>query len=187
MNLRVTAFTLLASMVALSACNQSGAQVPSVKREQSKKAIEAAQSLSFTDNAEIDNIKKRIENTSKPGQLGFIILLNSAGQPILYEGVVGKVTSGSKRLTPPTDIVRRSAKMDTDAFLAVPAPSDEGTYGSSGEYIFYWNTDGVYRQWNGSYLYSDQPLRLSVEPLVVNVAPVEQPVSVVPAPLPPKK
>jgi hypothetical protein len=49
------------------------------------------------------------------------------------------------------------------------APSDEGTYGSSNPYIFYWNIDGVYRQWSGHYLYSTQPMRLTIQPLVVNI------------------
>jgi hypothetical protein len=50
------------------------------------------------------------------------------------------------------------------------APSDEGTYGSSNPYIFYWTVNGEYRQWSGAYLYSDKPIRLRVEPLVVNVS-----------------
>jgi hypothetical protein len=130
------------------------------KTQQSKAAAAAAASIQFTDNAEIDNIKRRIELTAKPGLLGFIVLLNEAGQPIMYEGVVGKITSGGKRLTPPDrsygDKIRAAA-------------SDEGTWGSSAAYIFYWNTTGEYRQWSGQYLYSDKPLRLRVEPLVVSV------------------
>jgi hypothetical protein len=48
------------------------------------------------------------------------------------------------------------------------APSDEGTFGQSGEYIFYFTQNGEYRQWNGKYLYSDQPFRLSVQPLIIS-------------------
>jgi len=71
------------------------------KNQQAEKAAAAAQSIKFDENAEIDNIKKRLELTADPGKYGFILLLNQAGQPILYEGVKGKVTSGGKRLTPP--------------------------------------------------------------------------------------
>lgn len=146
----------------------------SVKNMQADKARQAAQSLRFTENAEIDNIKHRLELTANPGMLGFILLLNQAGQPILYEGVKGKVTSGTKRLTATTE-VRCVPSYNSDGVRngcnhhAVPSPSDEGTYGSSSEYIFYWNTDGVYRQWTGAYLYSDQPIRTRVEPLVIAV------------------
>ncbi len=140
----------------------SGCQDTENKFEQAKLAQQAANSITFTENSEIANVKRRIELTSKPGILGFIILMNEAGQPILYEGVVGKVTSGGKRLTQPDRL--------TAGEKVMAAPSDEGTWGSSGEYIFYWNTEGAYRQWAGKYLYSDRPMRLRIEPLVVTVA-----------------
>lgn len=152
-------------LMGVDSCSSGVAQTP-VKNEQAKKAEAAANSLSFTDNAEIDNIKSRLELTANPGLLGFIMLLNETGQPILYEGVKGKLTSGSKRLTKPYQRV----KWDCGQYSCdkeVPAPSDEGTYGSSGEYIFYYNTTGQYRQWNGKYLYSDKPFRLRIEPIVI--------------------
>ena len=43
----------------------------------------------------------------------------------------------------------------------LPSPSDEGTYGHSGEYVFFWTPAGQYIQWNGKYLYSDKPFRLT--------------------------
>jgi hypothetical protein len=139
-----------------------------VKTTQADLAKQAANSIQFTDNAEIANIRDRIELTSKPGLLGYVILLNESGQPILYEGVKGKITSGGKRLTNPVQKYRMDLGQAYGETLNV-APSDEGTWGGSGEYVFYWNTDGVYRQWNGKYLYSTQPFRLSVQPLVVNI------------------
>lgn len=135
----------------------------SERYRQSRAAQEAANSIVFQGNAEIDNIKWRLELTSKPGIVGYIMLLNDAGQPILYETVVGKVTSGSKRLTP---IDRRDCS-DANCWSRA-APSDEGTYGSSNPYIFYRTAEGAYRQWSGQYLYSDKPFRLRVEPLVIS-------------------
>ena len=144
---------------------------PQNKMTQAALAQQAAESIQFNDNAEINNIKRRIELTSKPGQIGYIVLLNAAGQPILYESVVGKVTSGTKRLTPPdrTQQISTYGQNGGQHSVVRQAPSDEGTFGSSSEYIFYWNADGTYRQWSGSYLYSDQPIRLRVEPLVINI------------------
>jgi hypothetical protein len=136
------------------------------KTTQAERAQQAADSITFTENAEIENIKWRLQLTSSPGKLGFIVLFNQAGQPILYEGVHGKVTSGSKRLTPPVQLWPTPG--GGIAGLG-PAPSDEGTWGSSAEYIFYKNTEGVYRQWSGMYLYSDQPIRLRVEPVIVTM------------------
>jgi hypothetical protein len=82
------------------------------------------------------------------------------GQPIAYETIKGKITSSGKRLTKPHGIVNNS--------VVTPAPSDEGTWGSSDNYIFYWTTNGAYRQWSGLYLYSDQPIRLSQPTLIVS-------------------
>jgi hypothetical protein len=137
-------------------------QPKSVKNVESDKARAAAESLRFTENAEIENIKRRLQLTADPGKFGFIVLMNEAGQPVLYEGVKGKVTSGGKRLTRVDEYVCYEGACRTRQ-----AASDEGTFGHSGEYVFYWNIDGVYRQWNGKYIYSDQPIRLRVDPLVI--------------------
>jgi hypothetical protein len=143
---------------------------PTARDIQAQKAAEAANTISFTENAEIDNIKKRLELTSNPGLTGFVLLMNEAGQPILYTGVTGKITSGSKRLTSPERL--QSCDGGTDIRDCVMgATSDEGTYGSSGEYVYFWTTDGQYIQWNGKYLYSDKPFRTRIEPLVLRVTP----------------
>ncbi len=158
---------VMAAALSVAACEPTKSQ-PQQRNVQADKAAAAANAIVFSDNSEIDNIKARIELTSKPGTIGFVILLNESGQPIMYEGVKGKITSGSKRLTKPTAI-RHSSNMNGQGWLLDQSPSDEGTWGSSNEYIFYWNQNGEYRQWNGKYLYSDKPFRLRVEPLVVNV------------------
>jgi hypothetical protein len=138
---------------------------PSAKSVQTQRAKEAANSINFADNVEIENIKKRLILSSKPGALGFVLLMNEMGQPVMYSSVKGKITSGNKRLTEPD-------RLHTSASNTVvrQSGSDEGTYGSSGEYIFFWNLEGQYIQWNGKYLYSDKPFRTSIEPLVINVA-----------------
>jgi hypothetical protein len=171
---RIHFFTLLMlPMLALAACDQPAAapQQADNRRQQEVAAVEAARSVQFNANAEIDNIRRRLELTSNPNLLGYIILLNDAGQPIIYEGVRGKVTSGGKRLNPADRVERNNSggQYTNYAFQVRAAPSDEGTHGSSAPYIFYWNADGTYRQWSGAYLYSDQPIRLRIDPLVINV------------------
>lgn len=170
--MRKTIYSICAVAVVgmfLAACNDS--IVTTAKDNQSQKALAAANSIQFTANAEIENIKKRLVLTSDPGIVGYILLLNYAGQPILYEGVKGKVTSSGKRLTPPDrcDYGSTSTACGYTNSTLRAAASDEGTYGSSDAYIYYWNTDGAYRQWNGGYFYSNNPIRLSVQPLVVTV------------------
>lgn len=145
----LSALLVVTISVAVSGCGRSS------QYEQAQVAREAARSINFTENAEIDNIKKRLELTASPSLVGYVVLLNGTGQPILYTAIKGKITSGSKKLT--------------DGGVTGTL-SDEGTHGSSNPYIYFWSTSGVYHQWSGDYLYSDKPIRLSVQPLVVNVA-----------------
>jgi hypothetical protein len=152
--------------LALTACEAAGP--PTAQQAQAQKAEEAAQAVTFEKNAEIDNIQRRLKLTSNPGQIGFILLMNQAGQPILYASVRGKVTSGGKRLTAPVTQYRVDHGNAYGTDLG-PGPSDEGTYGTSGEYIYFWTTDGQYYQWAGNYLYSDKPFRTDVKPLVIAV------------------
>lgn len=158
---------ILSTMVCLAGCDEVAVSPPTPQQVQQEKAAAAAKSITFTDNAEIENIKSRIKLTSQPGLLGYVLLLNQMGQPIQYLTVKGKITSSSKRLTPTVTNIRSDCgEFDCDNFQ--PGPSDEGTYGSSDPYIYFWDENGAYHQWNGMYLYSDKPIRTRVEPLVIN-------------------
>ncbi len=150
-------------------CNGPPSTQPHNKQAQAAKAEQAASQITFDENAEIDNIQRRLELTSAPGLLGYVVLMNAAGQPVMYTTVKGKITSGGKRLTKPYEFARVSGGSNGGVDDQVPAPSDEGTYGISGEYVYFWTESDQYVQWNGTYLYSDKPIRLSVEPIVVDV------------------
>ena len=138
------------------------------RQQQMQKAAEAASHLQFSDNAEIDNIKHRLELTAQPELLGFIAVMNKVGQVALYTPIKGKVTSGGKRLTPPW-MVSRTQRDCGEAYCddVTAAPSDEGTWGSSAEYIYFRAPTGQFFQTNMEYIYSDKPFRPTTEPLLV--------------------
>lgn len=142
---------MLLPILLLGGCDES------TKNEEARKSQEAADSIKFSRNAERENIVKRLELTSNPSLTGFVVLLSEAGTPVAYHGIMGKITSSGKRLTKTVDINGH------------PTASDEGTFGSSDTYIYFWTTEGQYIQWNGKYLYSDKPIRLRQEPLIINV------------------
>lgn len=155
------------SALLLSACEPNPEANPA-KATQAQKAAEAANSIQFTENAEIDNIKRRLELTSNPGQIGFVLLLNEMGKPVMYTSVKGKITSGNKRLTSPQEVrCLEVAESVGCSQQMVDAPSDEGTYGSSNPYVFFWTVDGQYIQWSGKYLYSDKPFRIEDPTIVI--------------------
>lgn len=151
---------LLTVMLTASIAWSMGDPVP--KNTQAEAAAEAASSVTFTANAEIENIKRRLELTSQPGLLGFLAVTNAAGAPVMYTCVKGKVTSGGKRLTSQVQTYR----VTTGEYALGPAPSDEGTWGSSSPYVYWWTCGGQYIQTNNNYVYSDQPFRLTVQPLI---------------------
>ncbi len=157
---------LTTTFLTLSLFGCQAAPVDTQKDTQAAKAKLAAESVKFSGNAEIENIKRRLELTSKPGALGYITLLNSAGQPILYTAVRGKVSSGTKRLTGKQYLVRGDRGPSYGDFV-MEAPGDEGTYGASSPYVYFWDMDGKYHQWSGDYLYTSEPQRLRIEPLVI--------------------
>ncbi len=161
---KIIAVSIIAfGSVTLVACNE---QTPKTKITQAQKAAEAANSITFTANAEIENIKKRLELTSDPGLIGFVVLINRVGSPVLYTPTKGKVTSGGKRLTPSQQL-KSCDKGEARGDCVMKAPSDEGTHGSSNPYNYFFSTSGQYYQTNMEYLFSDQPFRLTEQPLVV--------------------
>jgi hypothetical protein len=129
------------------------------REDQMNKASKAASQVRFNENAEIDNIKARLELTSSPGLLGYVALINKVGQVVYYTPVKGKITSGGKRLTQPT--------MYTGSQYT-EAPSDEGTWGHSNPYIYFWTPGGQYIQTSLEYVYSDKPFRMSEKPLLIS-------------------
>jgi hypothetical protein len=156
---------LVALALGVAACTpQPGAEAPA-KKSQSQKAAEAANSIQFTENAEIDNIKKRLELTSQPGLLGFLAVINAAGAPVMYTCVKGKITSGGKRLTAPWKFTHGD-KGEFSGDFVTPSPSDEGTWGSSNPYVYWWTCNDQYIQTTGDYIYSDKPFRLTNQPLI---------------------
>jgi hypothetical protein len=165
---RTYALALVA--VSLAGCLPEAA--PTARSQQAERAARAADSVVFEKNAEIDNIQRRLKLTSNPGQIGFVLLINQAGQPIMYTSVRGKITSGSKRLSRPDECWYSGALVDGcyNESQIRQAPSDEGTFGSSDAYVYFWTVDGQYVQWNGGYLYSDKPFRTNTQPLVIAVA-----------------
>lgn len=153
---------ILASIVLFSAsCMRGGA--PTKKQLNARKAERLAQSIKYTVNWEQNNIVRRQTMVGDAGLTGYITLISSAGVPILYTSVAGKTTSGGKRLTKTWGRVGSSSY----GYNVVAASSNDGTYGSSNPYQYWWDTSGRYYQWNGEYLFTDQPVRLRIEPLVI--------------------
>ena len=108
------------------------------------------------------NIAKRLEEDNKPGSIKHLYIISSySGQVILYSTVKGKVTSSGKRLTPTTRNVN-GAQSYKEYYSDVM--QDDGTYGSSVEYVYWWDSKGIYHQ---QYITGGMMVHISNQPIAV--------------------
>lgn len=122
---------------------------------------------------EQQNIIDRVSQDNQPGSIKHLYIISPySGQVILYSTVRGKVTSGGKRLTPKTvtnspytsewsgmGVTINDQKYRTEEVL-----QDDGTYGDSGDYLFWFSSNGRYHQ---HYLTGGQIIHVSSEPVAV--------------------
>jgi hypothetical protein len=131
----------------------------------------AAGSDGFT--VEQRNIRDRLNMDNKPGSIKHLYVISAySGQVLIYSTVRGKVTSGSKRLTP-SNVTSYGAgysgtyfpvRIGNDTYLTGEVLGDDGTYGSSMEYLYWFDSKGVYHQ---HYVMGGQILHISDQPLAV--------------------
>lgn len=138
----------------------------------------AVQSNGLT--VEQQNVKDRLAMDNKIGSIKYIYVISPyRGQCIMYSTVKGKVTSSGKRLNPREvmggDHVSGSdmrVNISGREYVTTEVIEDDGTYGDSCPYIYWWDTKGQYHQLflTGSVMVSvsDQPL--PIKGVIINVS-----------------
>ena len=121
--------------------------------------------------SEQENIITKLVADNKIGAIKHLYVISAySGQVILYSTVKGKVTSSGKRLTPKTI---ESLGTTRDGFplkignwsgSTTEVIQDDGTYGSSMSYLYWWNTAGVGHK---HYVTGGQIVHISEQPLSV--------------------
>lgn len=111
---------------------------------------------------------------NEPGSIKHLYVISAySGQVLIYSTVKGKVTSSGKRLNPYSVSVTSGeynynegipVTIDGKQYTTGEVLQDDGTYGSSSEYIYWWDTNGKYHQ---QYMSSGIILHVSDQPLVV--------------------
>ncbi len=110
------------------------------------------------------NVKNRIERDNDIGSYKHLYVISAySGDVLIYSTVKGKVTSSGKRLTNTYKqyIGKGGGYVKTDV---MPAIQDDGTYGSSVNYIYWFDSKDVYHQ---HYISGGQILHISDAPLSV--------------------
>lgn len=124
-----------------------------------------------TRSLERDNLIRRYDFLNDQDKQ-FYIYLVSYGKVMAYYTAQGKVSSTNSRLTQEEQIVRDYSCSEYNGrgcHFVVGSPQLDGSYGTNGAGIFFFTTDGAYVEWNGEYMVSDFPLKLSTPPELIRV------------------
>ena len=114
------------------------------------------------------NVKDRLLMDNKIGSIKHLYIISAySGQCLIYSTVKGKVTSSGKRLTPSTlngGGEWYSSYQTTSVGKTPEVLGDDGTYGSSMEYVYWWDTKGIYHQ---HYIQGGQIVHVSDQPMPI--------------------
>lgn len=118
------------------------------------------------------NLIRKVTTFNDPNKLGYIYLLSDNGQPISFFVVKGKISNLSSYLVPDEQIVSdpyfyNGGSGSTHQGLVIQSPDIDGSYGTNGSGIFFYEPDATYHEWNGKYFYSDKPYKMSQQPLFI--------------------
>lgn len=118
------------------------------------------------------NVRDRLVADNKPGSIKHLYVMSAySGQVLIYSTVRGKVTSSGKRLSPETitgiynrEVNGFAVEMGGVTGITREVLSDDGTYGSSVPYVYWFDAKGAYHQ---HYIEGGQILHISDQPLAV--------------------
>jgi hypothetical protein len=102
------------------------------------------------------NINERNVRLNDPNKITYIYLLSRAGTVVMHDTAKGKVSACSSQILPEEGPVRYRGDD-----LVVPQPEPDGSFGTNGSCIFWFTPQGAYREWDGDYLMSDQPITVT--------------------------
>lgn len=125
------------------------------------------------------NVGNRLLNDNKVGSIKHLYVISpETGTFLLYSAVRGKVTSSGKRLSPKTISTDNGnfgipVRIGSETFGTNEVLQDDGTYGDSDPYIYWWDTKGIYHQHfmtGGQIVHvSDQPLRVNPNEIKIDL------------------
>lgn len=161
-------------LTSLTACNIEKTKSTPVSTSGVSKATVQVKTGSDGLTVEQRNIAQRLKTDNKIGSIKHLYVLSAmTGDVILYSTVKGKVTSSGKRLSPTSVTASQGqsigsahngmavniggAKKYTSEVL-----QDDGTYGSSIPYLYWYDTKGIQHQ---QYVVGGQIIHISETPL----------------------
>lgn len=162
---------LLIPVLFLTGCNISLPESSSFKQEtqtseaNQKAMIKTVPIPTVTQSLERKNVSARAKLFDDANKISYIYL-TSFGKVMAFYTVKGKVSSLRSYLSPSSKVVKGNGEpcdswsSDISCFVIETADID-GTYGENVAGIFFFTTEGAYVEWNGEYIVSDQPLKIT--------------------------
>ena len=175
-------FMSVLMLMSNSGCDTSSHSDQTVSKSGVREKVISVKTDENGNTIEQKNIAERYRRDNDFGAIKHLYIISAySGQVILYSTVKGKVTSSGKRLTPITVIDNGGQYIDNSYGFDVnigghqcrttEVLQDDGTYGSSIEYLYWFDSKDVYHQQyvtGGMIIHiSDQPL--AVKSIVINV------------------
>jgi hypothetical protein len=108
-------------------------------------------------------VAKRATRFDVENKLGYVYIFTDTGGIIGYYTILGKVASLRSYLTPVEQVLYPSS----EGRITVEAPDIDGTYGENVDGVFFFTDNDIYVEWNGKYLYSEEPVPIQVPKLNV--------------------
>ena len=147
--------------------------VESRATEANQSSLESAMPLPspFSYSMERDNLLKKATFESQKGVIGYVALIGPLGQLVAYYTIQGKVSSLNSLLTTPQQVqcpnADTASNWTPDApCVTVDSPDLDCSYGPNPTGIFFFTTSGQYVEWSGMYLYSNEPISYTTQPLL---------------------
>jgi hypothetical protein len=169
--LGVAVFTIAISALVLTGCDDSKPQSASGVQ---KATVQVDVDPNTHMTVEQENVANRLKMDNKPGSVKHLYIISpETGQVLLYSTVKGKVTSSGKRLSPRTVNSNDAFKVriGDESHYTSEVLEDDGTYGSSVDYIFWWDAQGRYHQhfFTGGQIIHISDYPIAVKNVVLNL------------------
>jgi hypothetical protein len=165
----------IAAALLLAGCDQQPARNENVKSTSGvSQTTVQVQTDANGHTTEQRNVMRRLDEDNKAGAVKHLYVISpDSGQILLYSTVDGKVTSSGKRLAPRT-VAAQDGEYVSGEMAGIPVNiggstrrttevlEDDGTYGDSVPYIYWWDTKGIYHQ---HFFTGGQIIHVSSEPI----------------------
>jgi len=142
--------------------NNTARQEQAKTEENQSRLLKVQPPMQLDWSLEREQINKRTGLWNDKNKVAWIYLI-SYGRIMAYFTIKGKVSSVNSQITNPEQLVYQSTTL--------PSPAEDGSYGTNGDAVYFFTTDGAYVEWNQGYMLSDKPLKLTAQPLLYREMP----------------